>query len=124
MRKHMNRPEISIYREQAVAARLRKKEEASLLDQDWEDMPHWRELASKYNVRLPTYYQPSTETKYLKRLLKQLGVDQSEYLEACGVASVKELVSLNPTYPAYVECGLLLEYYEEFVQNRANDPIV
>lgn len=124
MQKHTNRPEISIYREQAVAARLKKKEEASFLKQDWEDMPHWKELASKYNVRLPTYYQPATETKYLKRLLKHLGVDQSEYLEACGVASVKELVSLNPTYPAYVECGLLLEYYDESIQNKDVNPIV
>lgn len=79
---------------------------------DWEDLPHWKSLSSKYGFRLPSYYQPGTETRYLKRLMKHCNVDMNDYLESCGVRTVKELVCLNPTHPAFVFCGFALEWVE------------
>lgn len=88
---------------------------------EWEDMPHWRDLAKKYSFRLPAYYQPGTESKYLKRLLKQHGVDSGFYLqEICGVRAFKELYSLNPTFPAFVEVGLALEHIDETKNSYGN----
>ncbi len=77
----------------------------------------WKSLASKYNTRLPIYYQPNTETKYIRRLFKHLSLDIQEYLEYCGVKTLKELVSLNPTYTARAEVGFALEYAEEKLNN-------
>lgn len=83
------------------------------LKNDFEDENHWRNLASRYGIRMPQSYQPNTETKYLKRVAKKLGIDLKEYLDACGAASLKELVGFNPDWPAYAEVGLLLEYWDE-----------
>lgn len=83
------------------------------LQLDYGDEQHWRELAKKHNIRLPTYYHPNVETKYLKRAMKKLNVDMKEYLESCGVLTLKELVSLNPTHTALSEVGFLLEYVED-----------
>lgn len=87
---------------------------------DWEDLPHWKSLASKYKFRLPSYYQPGTETKYLKRLMKHCNIDMNAYLESCGVRTVKELVWLNPTHPAVAFCGYGLEYVDEVKSSAVN----
>lgn len=93
---------------------VQEKKEANLhLKQDFLDLSVWKGLASKYGVRLPRYYIPNTETKYLKRLFKTVGVDIQEYLDACGVSTLKQLVRLNPDYPAYAEVGIALEYIDE-----------
>lgn len=108
-----NPRDMSQYREQAVAARLAKQEAAKSLKQDWEDIQHWKELASKHGVRLPSYVHPNTETKYLKRLFKKLNLDIQEYLDSCGVKTAKSLVNMNTNYPAYAEVGLALEWINE-----------
>ena len=106
--------DMSQYKEQATASRLAKKQWAEEnLKLDYMDSPHWRELASKYGTRLPSYVYPNTSSKYLKRVLNHLGVDAKEYLEACGVTTFKQLAELNPEYTAMSEVGLLLEWYDE-----------
>lgn len=97
----------------AQAAIAEKKQANTHLKQDFSDLPHWKELASKYGFRLPSYYQPSTETKYLRRLFKKLNVDINEYIEACGVKGIKSLVNMNSSWPAYAEVGLALEWIDE-----------
>lgn len=110
-----NPRDMSQYKEQAVAARLAKQEAAKSLKQDWEDIQHWKELASKHGVRLPMYTAPWTETKHLKRVMSKLNINPKEYLEDCGVSTIKKLVALNPNTPALFEVGLLLEWYEESI---------
>ena len=97
----------------AQEAVAQKKLDNAHLKNDFSDLTHWKELASKYGVRLPRYYIPSSETKYLKRLFKKVEMDIQEYLNACGVSTVKQLVKLNPNYPAAAEVGLALEYIDE-----------
>jgi len=105
--------DMSIYKEQAQASRLARKQYAEEnLKLDYADSPLWRELASKYNTRLPSYVHPNTSSKYLKRVMNHLGVDSKEYLEACGVKNFKQLAELNPEYAAMAEVGLLLEWYD------------
>lgn len=108
-----NPRDMSQYRAQAVAARLAKQEAAKSLKQDFSDIQHWKELASKHGVRLPSYVHPNTETKYLRRLFNKTEMDIKEYLDACGVSTLKKLVALNPNYPAFAECGIALEYIDE-----------
>ena len=106
--------DMSQYKEQAAASRLAKKQWAEEnLKLDYADSPLWRELASKYKTRLPSYVHPNTASKYLKRMLTHLGVDSKEYLDACGVTTFKQLAELNPEYTAQAEVGLLLEYWDE-----------
>ena len=106
--------DMSIYKEQAAASRLAKKQWAEQnLKLSYEDSPLWRELASKYNTRLPSYVHPNTASKYLKRMLTHLGVDSKEYLADCGVTTFKQLAEMNPEYTAMAEVGHLLEWYDE-----------
>lgn len=97
----------------AREAIAQKKLDNAHLRNNFSDLPHWKELASKYGVRLPSYYIPCKETKYLRRLFKKVEMDIQEYLEACGVSTLKQLVKLNPNYPAAAEYGLALEYIDE-----------
>lgn len=108
-----NPRDMSQYKQQAQAARLAKQEAAKNLQQSWSDLPHWKELASKHGVRLPSYVHPNTETKYLRRLFNKVDMDIKDYLEYCGVSTLKKLVALNPNYPAFAECGIALEYIDE-----------
>ena len=106
--------DMSQYKEQAAASRLAKKQWAEEnLKLDYADSPLWRELASKYGTRLPSYVHPNTASKYLKRVLNHLGVSAKEYLEVCGVTTFKQLAELNPGYTAMAECGYILEWYDE-----------
>lgn len=114
-----NPRDMSIYREQAATSRLAKQEAAKNLKQDFvDDLPAWKELASKHGVRLPNYTQPWTETRYLKRVIQKLGVDTKEYLESCGVTTIKQLMQLNPDTPAYMEVGMFLEWHD----GKCNNP--
>lgn len=102
------------YREKARAYKELKKEQAVNLKQDWMDKNHWTQLASSFGVRLPVYYQgPEQASKYLRRMCKQLNVNLDTYIESTGCRSLKELVSLNPNYPAYAFVGMFLEYINE-----------
>lgn len=114
-----NPRDMSQYREQAKASRLAKQEAAKSLKQDFDivDINTWKELASKHGTRLPSYVHPNTETKYLKRLFKKVDMDIKDYLEACGVTTLKKLAALNPDYPAWAEYGLALEYIDEQKEN-------
>lgn len=80
---------------------------------DYMDEPTWRELSKKYSFRLPSWYQPAKQTRYVKRLFKHVGMDIQDYLEACGVKSLRELNALNPNEPAFASVGFALEWIEE-----------
>lgn len=111
--------DMSQYKEQAQASRLAKKQYAEEnLKLDYADSPLWRELASKYGTRLPSYIYPNTSSKYLKRVLNHLGVNAKEYLEVCGVTTFKQLAELNPGYTAMAEVGHLLEHFDERMRNK------
>ena len=82
------------------------------LIQDFEgDEAVWRALASKVGIRLPAKYIPSSDTKHIKRVLKKLNVEISDWLEIEGTKSLKDFSVMNPTWPAYSHIGLVLEEF-------------
>lgn len=90
-----------------------KRRQGESLKNDFSAENHWKLLFSSYGITKPRWYIPNTETKYLKRAMKKVGVDPQKYLEDCGCRTIKELVELNPDYPAYAEIGFFLEWCEE-----------
>lgn len=101
----------------ARLAREEKRKAGEQLEQDFgTDENVWRALSSKYSVRLPASYISNQEVKYLKRIATKLNVDLKEYLEDSGCKTLKELVKFNPTWPAFAEAGLFLEWYDERVK--------
>lgn len=104
--------------EKAIIGRSQKIAAGELLKQNWLDEPHWRRLASKFNVRLPLAYNSNSEVKYLKRIMKAVGCDYKDYLEACGYTNLKQFHKDNPLTPAFAECGQFLEYWDEMESNK------
>ena len=82
------------------------------LRDDYLDKPLWKELASKAGIRLPPYYAPATEIKYIKRFIKCVGKTPQDYNELLGF-DYREIGELNPDMPAYAAVGLFLECAEE-----------
>jgi hypothetical protein len=95
----------------AVQTRLNRVAYANdNLKLDYTDMSQWEEMAREAGVRLPNTTSPNTDTKFIKRVANKIGVDMPEFLESCGVKTIKELCDLNPTWTARAMCGLVLEY--------------
>ena len=84
---------------------------------EYADDNHWASLASKYSVRLPLYYQPSSEIKYVRRIAKKLNTDINEFLSSTGYSNVKSLALANPTWTARAICGTFLEFYDDNLNN-------
>jgi hypothetical protein len=100
-------------REKAKASREAKKVAGESLKQDYSDEAHWRSLASQFGFRLAPSYEPSTNVKYIRRLLKHIGKD-SEWIELhTGCKNANEFSKMNPNWKAYAVQGCLLESYCE-----------
>ena len=62
-------------REQAKQQRLVDQEFArNNLKINYIDQPHWVGLASKYNSKLPGWWYPISEIKYMRRVAKRMGL--------------------------------------------------
>lgn len=71
------------------------------------------ELASTLGVRMPSWWIPGSEVKYIRRACKKLGVEASDFVESTGFKNVKELAEFNPKWSAFGLVSLVLEYYNE-----------
>lgn len=94
----------------AREAREIKKLAGAHLKNDFLDESHWRSLASKYGIRLPSSHIPCTETKYLRRAAKKMNVDLQEFLDGEKITTFAEN---NPDWPCYAFVSLFLEWYDE-----------
>lgn len=99
--------------QKSKASREAKKLAAQNLKTDWLDLPHWRELASQANIRLPIQYAPASELKHLRKALKRLSIDPAKWCEVQGYKTLKGFANDNPEANAVLEVGLLLEYWGE-----------
>lgn len=97
----------------AQQARIEKKAAGEHLKQDFADENHWRDLASKYGVRLPASYLPCSETKHVKRALRTIGASQAEFLEYHDEKNLKVFALDNPDWPAWAAVGVMLEWWDE-----------
>ena len=113
MLKNITKEDRALMLEKAKAKREEKKKAGESLRQNYADENYHRSLAKEYGLRMPASYISNTEVKYLKRAAKHLNIDIKDYLEACGVSTLKNLVAMNPTVTAVEELGLFLEYVKE-----------
>ena len=109
----------TITAEDRIAMVLKSKETRELKRKAGEnlqvftDEAYWRTLASKAGIRMPASYIPASEGKYLKRVLKKLNIDFSEWQEENGYKTIKQFAADNPTWSAVALIGLTLERYFE-----------
>lgn len=98
----------------AQVARAAKKEAGKSLKLEYADEPKWREMASEIGFRMAINYLPSSETKYMKRLLKHIDRDIAWWQDHTGFVKFADFSKHNPTYTALAAQGLILEaYFEE-----------
>lgn len=102
--------------EQREAVRLKR-----IADQEWArenykieyaDQNYWAETASKYGLRLPGWWIPSSEVKYIRRACKKLNIDVTEFLSSTGFSNLNQLAENNPRFTALSMVGLVLEFKE------------
>ncbi len=77
---------------------------------DFKDEPFWRENASKVGLRLPGWWIPSNETKYIRRACKKLGVDVNSFVESTGFSNLNQFVKANSQWSAVGMVGLCIEF--------------
>jgi len=111
--KNITKEDRALMLEKAKAKREEKKKAGEGLRQNYADENYHRMIASELGIRMPASYLPNTEVKYLKRAAKHLNIDIKDYLEACGVKTLKQLVAMNPDMNMVCELGLYLEYIKE-----------
>jgi hypothetical protein len=79
---------------------------------DWDDIPHWKELASKHGVRLPIWYLPA-DVKQMRKIVRKLGKDRVWWSDEFGFSQYKDHLKANPSMPAFAFAGFCLEAIEE-----------
>lgn len=111
-------------REQAKQQRLVDQEYArNNLKTNYVDQNHWVGLAAKYNSKLPLWWKPATDVKYLRRIAKKANFDLNIFVDSTGCSNIKEWVGLNPTYTALGVAGPLLEFIDEYFTNPQVFPV-
>lgn len=111
-------------REQAKQQRLIDQEYArNNLKINYVDQPHWVTLAAKYNSKLPGWWYPSSDIKYLRRIAKKANFDLNLFVDSTGCSNIKEWVNLNSNYTALGAAGSLLEYIDEYFTNPPVFPV-
>ena len=101
-------------REQAKQQRLVDQEYArNNLKTSYIDQPHWVTLASKYNCKLPMWWKPSSDVKYIRRVAKKANFDLNVFVESTGCSNIKEYADLNSNWSVLGLVGTLLEFIDE-----------
>ena len=77
---------------------------------DFKDEQFWRENASKVGLRLPGWWIPAAETKYIRRVCKKLGIDINDFIASTGFSNLNQLVKANSKWTALGVVGLCIEF--------------
>ena len=100
-------------REVAKLKRIADQEYARQhLKTEYMDQNYWVDTASKYGLRLPGWWIPAREVKYIRRACKKVGVKVSDFIDSTGFSNLNQLAANNPTFTALAMVGLVLEYKE------------
>lgn len=78
----------------------------------YQDEDFWKERSSFYGFRMPMWWIPASETKYVRRACKKLGVKVEDFVYSSGFSNLNQLVSVNPTWTAFGMVGLCIDYKE------------
>ena len=107
-------PITDAQREQAKHQRLVDQDYArNNLKVSYIDRPHWVGLASKYNCKLPLWWKPAIDVKYLRRVAKKANFDLNVFVESTGCSNIKEYADLNSNWSVLGLVGTLLEFIDE-----------
>lgn len=80
------------------------------LNISYADEQFWRDKASVFGLRLPLWWIPSSETKYVRRACKKLGIEVADFVESTGFSNINQFVQNNPRWTALSVVGLVIEY--------------
>lgn len=109
-------------RAKAVATRERKVSESQNWKHDWLGEPLWAHLRRMVGLRAIPSFIHCSEVKYIRRTLKAVNKD-SEWWRDNFFPAYKDFGEYNPTTPAYVLQGIILELAmpEEVLKWRVED---
>lgn len=82
------------------------------LKTEYMDENYWRETASKYGLRLPGWWIPSSELKYVRRACKKVGIEVAHFVDSTGFSNLSQLAEANSSWTALSMVGLVLEFKE------------
>ena len=88
------------------------------LKTEYMDENYWRELSSKFSCRLPLWWIPASEIKYIRRACKKIGVDLQTFVDSTGFSNIKQFVKANSNLTALCMVGLLLEFHQDNIENN------
>ena len=80
------------------------------LNISYADEQFWRDKASTFGLRLPLWWIPSSETKYVRRACKKLDIEVADFVESTGFSNLNQFVQNNPRWTALSMVGLVIEY--------------
>jgi len=105
------KPMTQEQREQTKFKRLADQEYArEHLYTEYKDEGFWRDNASKVGLRLPMWWIPGSETKYIRRACKKLNVDVNLFVGSTGFSNLNQLVKANSRWSAVGMVGLCIEF--------------
>lgn len=103
-------------RETAKVNRIIAQEYAKQhLNTSYADEQFWREKASEKGMRLPHWWIPASETKYIRRACKKLNIDVTDFTASTGFSNLNQLVKANSKWTALGMVGLCIEFALETV---------
>ena len=83
------------------------------LNTSYADEQYWRDKASTFGLRLPLWWIPASETKYIRRACKKLNIDISGFISSTGFSNLNQLVKANSKWTALGMVGLCIEFAME-----------
>lgn len=105
------KPMDEAQREEVRLKRLADQEYAkNNLNISYADEQYWREKASEKGLRLPMWWIPSSETKYVRRACKKLNVDVNDFIASTGFSNLNQFVKANSQWSAVGMVGLCIEF--------------
>ena len=100
--------------EQREAVRLKRIADQEYarenLNISYADEQFWRDKASTFGLRLPLWWIPSSETKYIRRACKKLNIDINDFITSTGFSNLNQLVKANSKWTALGMVGLCIEF--------------
>lgn len=80
------------------------------LNTSYADEQFWREQSSMFGIRLPMWWKPASDTKYVRRACKKLGINIKDFVASTGFSNINQFVQNNPRWSALAVVGLCIEY--------------
>lgn len=113
------KPMTEAQREEVRLKRLADQEYARVhLYTEYKDEQFWREQSSLFGIRLPMWWKPASDTKYVRRACKKLGIDINDFVASTGFSNLNQFVQNNPRWSALAVVGLCIEFALEFKENN------